>query len=242
MVASNHPAVEDATNPRPNQEPRLSDVEEKTRAADETSTRPPAYSATPKRKPLPEKVVEAGITADEKKPTTPEGTSSKHHDIRPSTPGAEKKDVGASPRSSIQTDFEDVNPPDFQGEVLTNDELPSPETVRKIENYIVLDRHGKTHTFKSLYTGRNVARRVLIIFVRHFFCGVSVIYIFQTGPHPPTLAPPPAPSPGSTVPLTSAPRTARNTSAPSRPPSRPRPSSSCPSRPSSRSWGAATRA
>lgn len=75
-------------------------------------------------------------------------------------------------KTSAQTD-DDVNPPDFQGEVLTNNELPSAETIRRIGDYIVLDRHGKTHTFKSLYTGRNVARRVLIIFVRHFFCGVS---------------------------------------------------------------------
>lgn len=80
--------------------------------------------------------------------------------------------TGDKEAASAQIDDE-VNPPDFQGEVLTNNELPSPETIRRIGDYIVLDRHGKTHTFKSLYTGRNVARRVLIIFVRHFFCGVS---------------------------------------------------------------------
>ena len=62
---------------------------------------------------------------------------------------------------------------DFSGEVETNNDLPSVETQRKIENYVVLDRHGKTHTFKSLYSGRSVARRVLVIFIRHFFCGVS---------------------------------------------------------------------
>ncbi|KAJ4406936.1 hypothetical protein N0V82_010037 [Gnomoniopsis sp. IMI 355080] len=78
--------------------------------------------------------------------------------------------------ASAQPD-DDVNPPDFQGEVLTNNELPSPETIRRIGDYIVLDRHGKTHTFKSLYTGRNVARRVLIIFVRHFFCGNCQEYL-----------------------------------------------------------------
>lgn len=66
-----------------------------------------------------------------------------------------------------------VNPLDFQGSVETNNDLPSIETLRKIENYVVLDRDGKTHPFKSLYTGKHVARRVLIIFVRHFFCGVS---------------------------------------------------------------------
>jgi hypothetical protein len=66
-----------------------------------------------------------------------------------------------------------VNPLEFEGSVDSNNELPSSETLRKIENYVVLDRHGKTHTFRSIYTGEHVARRVLIIFVRHFFCGVS---------------------------------------------------------------------
>ncbi|ROW00749.1 hypothetical protein VMCG_06470 [Cytospora schulzeri] len=185
MIASNnHPAVEDATtHHRPNQEPRLSGVEEKNRAADETSTHhPPAYSATTTKNPSSEKDFEAGIVAGDEKKTTLEGGSSSrepHHHARPPTSGgAEKKEIGGSPRSSVQTDFDDdVNPADFHGEVLTNDELPSPETIRKIENYIVLDRHGKTHTFKSLYTGRNVARRVLIIFVRHFFCGNCQEYL-----------------------------------------------------------------
>ncbi|KAI8218346.1 Thioredoxin-like protein AAED1 [Colletotrichum sp. SAR 10_86] len=71
--------------------------------------------------------------------------------------------------TSIEVD--NSKPVDFEGEIPTNNHLPSPETLKKIENYVVLDRHGKSHPFKSLYTGRNVARRVLIIFVRHFFCG-----------------------------------------------------------------------
>lgn len=62
---------------------------------------------------------------------------------------------------------------DFQGSVDSNNDLPSLATIKKIENYHVLDRDGKSHTFRSLYTGKHVARRVLIIFVRHFFCGVS---------------------------------------------------------------------
>lgn len=92
-------------------------------------------------------------------------------------PSALEKEAGSAPRSSTQTDKDDdgVNPPDFHGAVLSNDELPSPETIRRIGEYAVLDRYGKTHTFKSLYTGRNVARRVLIIFVRHFYCGVSPV-------------------------------------------------------------------
>ncbi|KAK7750920.1 hypothetical protein SLS62_007183 [Diatrype stigma] len=68
-------------------------------------------------------------------------------------------------------------PPDFQGEVETNNELPSLETLRKIESYTVLDADGKSHTFKSLYAGHNVARRVMVIFVRHFFCGNCQEYL-----------------------------------------------------------------
>ncbi|RYP64951.1 hypothetical protein DL771_008520 [Monosporascus sp. 5C6A] len=68
-------------------------------------------------------------------------------------------------------------PLDFEGEVQTNNDLPSLETLREIESYTVLDADGRSHPFKSLYAGRNVARRVLIIFIRHFFCGNCQEYI-----------------------------------------------------------------
>ncbi|KAL3963323.1 hypothetical protein ACCO45_000327 [Purpureocillium lilacinum] len=74
-------------------------------------------------------------------------------------------------------DIDKSRPQDFDGELATTDELPPPETLRKIDNYVVLDRHGKTHTFQSLYSGRNVARRVLVVFVRHFFCGNCQEYL-----------------------------------------------------------------
>ncbi|KND86338.1 Thioredoxin-like protein AAED1 [Tolypocladium ophioglossoides CBS 100239] len=70
-----------------------------------------------------------------------------------------------------------TQPQDFDGELATTDELPSLEMLSKIENNIVLDRDGKTHTFQSLYSGRNVARRVLVLFVRHFFCGNCQEYL-----------------------------------------------------------------
>lgn len=73
--------------------------------------------------------------------------------------------------SSLNVDSK--RPEDFKGEVQTTNELPRPELLKKIEGYMVLDKHGKTHPFRSLYTGPNVPRRVLVIFIRHFFCGVS---------------------------------------------------------------------
>lgn len=186
MVASNPPAAEPAAEARPNQDtPAPSSphhVDEKNRAADQTSTQTPIPTATTKPS---DKALEAGVTAgQEKTAPEPEGSSTtktRDAEIAASAAalsGAEKKETGASPRPSIQTEFDDdVVQEDFHGEVVTNDELPSAETIRRIENYIVLDRHGKTHTFRSLYTGRSVARRVLIIFVRHFFCGNCQEYL-----------------------------------------------------------------
>ncbi|KAG6359443.1 hypothetical protein INS49_012964 [Diaporthe citri] len=195
MAASNPPAVEAGAEAgaeaKPNQEPAAPSspdhVEEKNRAA-ETSTQTPIptttnTTATTKTAPS-DKALEAGVAADDEK-TAPQGSTStskaREAEIAASAAalsGAEKKETGASPRPSVQTDLDDdVYQADFQGEVVTNDELPSAETIRRIENYIVLDRHGKTHTFRSLYTGRSVARRVLVIFVRHFFCGNCQEYL-----------------------------------------------------------------
>jgi hypothetical protein len=75
-----------------------------------------------------------------------------------------------TPPGSILIDR--TEPEDFEGELATTNELPSPKQIKKLDDYIVLDKDGKSHTFKTLYSGTNVARRVLIIFVRHFFCGV----------------------------------------------------------------------
>ncbi|KAI0838659.1 AhpC/TSA antioxidant enzyme-domain-containing protein [Hypoxylon sp. FL0890] len=74
-------------------------------------------------------------------------------------------------------DDDSVNPQDFQGEVQTNNDLPTIDTLRKIEMYTVLDSNGKTRTFKSLYAGHNSPRRVLIVFIRHFFCGNCQEYL-----------------------------------------------------------------
>ncbi|KAI8962872.1 AhpC/TSA antioxidant enzyme-domain-containing protein [Daldinia sp. FL1419] len=70
-----------------------------------------------------------------------------------------------------------MNVEEFQGEVQTTNDLPTIETLRKIEAYNVLDSDGKSHSFKSLYAGHNSARRVLIIFIRHFFCGNCQEYL-----------------------------------------------------------------
>ncbi|KAI1459255.1 AhpC/TSA antioxidant enzyme-domain-containing protein [Annulohypoxylon moriforme] len=86
-------------------------------------------------------------------------------------------DLAARPVADAQPQDDPVDSQDFQGEVQTTNDLPTIETLRKIETYTVLDSDGKSHTFKSLYAGHNSPRRVLIIFIRHFFCGNCQEYL-----------------------------------------------------------------
>jgi hypothetical protein len=94
------------------------------------------------------------------------------------------------PKSSMDTSGSSANaysvdttPTEFTGDISTNNELPSQDVLKSVENLQVLDKDGKMLPFKSLYTGPNVARRVLVIFIRHFLCGVRAPSA-STHPHP----------------------------------------------------------
>lgn len=90
---------------------------------------------------------------------------------------------GASPKVSLDTEAISrscsADPiAEFVGDVDTNNLIPSLELLRKVQDFSVLDKDGKSRPFKSVYSGPNVPRRVLVIFVRHFFCGVGVLSLF----------------------------------------------------------------
>ncbi|KAK3365766.1 AhpC/TSA antioxidant enzyme-domain-containing protein [Lasiosphaeria ovina] len=143
------------------------------------SSDPPATTSAAAPAALePAPVPDAAAEADESKPAPLPNSSA----TSPSADGAPAVAAAAAATSSTvfdgtHDDHDGVNPLDFQGAVDSNNELPSAETLAKIENYVVLDRDGKSHTFKSLYAGKHTARRVLIIFVRHFFCGICQEYL-----------------------------------------------------------------
>ncbi|CEO60622.1 hypothetical protein PMG11_05239 [Penicillium brasilianum] len=59
----------------------------------------------------------------------------------------------------------------------SNNEPPSVETIRKVEDYEVFDNKGEKHLFKSIYDGPDTTGRVLVIFIRHFFCGSCQDYV-----------------------------------------------------------------
>ena|SRR5690242_3500970 len=62
---------------------------------------------------------------------------------------------------------------EFEGTVNVNNDLPTDEDMRKVEDLLLLDAEGKSRPFKDLYDASGVAPRQLIIFIRHFFCGVN---------------------------------------------------------------------
>ncbi|PTB68538.1 hypothetical protein BBK36DRAFT_1191112 [Trichoderma citrinoviride] len=115
---------------------------------------------------------------------TDEQQQTHQHTSDPNSNGGNRNSHGSNRASSHHRrskppslEIDKTRPQDFDGELQTNNELPSAEVQKMIEDYIVLDKHGKSRTFKSLYMGPNVARRVLVIFIRHFFCGNCQEYL-----------------------------------------------------------------
>ena len=59
-----------------------------------------------------------------------------------------------------------------EGDAVVNQELPSKEDLERCGDLPILTSNGQSLRFRGLYTGCSGAERNLIIFVRHFFCGV----------------------------------------------------------------------
>lgn len=58
---------------------------------------------------------------------------------------------------------------DFEGDITVSDKPPSRADLERVADFPILDANRKAHKFKSLYQDKP---KVLIIFIRHFFCGV----------------------------------------------------------------------
>ena len=64
---------------------------------------------------------------------------------------------------------------DAEYEAKVSNKPPSKSELQRVANLPILDASGKSHSFKSLYEGKT---KVLIVFIRHFFCGVSFLLIY----------------------------------------------------------------
>ena len=136
--------------------------------------------------------------------------------------------IGKNPASSFNS--MPVKGPiaaDFKGDVKVNNNPPTKGDLEKVAQLPVLDKDRKKYTFKSLYADNDSGpRRVLIIFIRHFFCGVCIPNhkLFFSGKK-----------------LTNLHRIAKSISAPSHPPLPPTPSPPSPHPQKSSSSAAANR-
>lgn len=65
---------------------------------------------------------------------------------------------------------------DFEGDIKSTSKPPSQSDLQKAASLPILDASGKSHKFKSLYDGK---RKVLIVFIRHFFCGVCLQKVYS---------------------------------------------------------------
>lgn len=134
--------------------------------------------------------------------------------------------IGKDPASSFNKMAIKDPSGDFKGNIKVNNNPPTKGDLEQAADLSVLDRDGKKHTFKSLYAdNENGPRRVLIIFIRHFFCGASAPITFSSRRRT----------------LTDIHRIARSTSGPSHPPSPPTPSPPSPRPQKSSSSAAANR-
>ena len=64
---------------------------------------------------------------------------------------------------------------DIPNDIDVNNNIPTAADLEECKDLLVLAADGSSRTFKSLYSGEGVATRQLIIFVRHFFCGVGYL-------------------------------------------------------------------
>ena len=81
-------------------------------------------------------------------------------------------------KSEPHVSSENSHTAEFSGDLETNNELPSRTILNDVADLPVLNAEGKELTFKSLYLPQKgeeqmEVRRVMVIFIRHFFCGVS---------------------------------------------------------------------
>jgi len=66
---------------------------------------------------------------------------------------------------------------EFHGDIKVSTSLPSKSTLEKTADLPIFDVDGNIIPFKSLYwSDGNESQKVMIIFIRHFFCGVCAVF------------------------------------------------------------------
>lgn len=89
-------------------------------------------------------------------------------------PSLDAQDLSTPPFSpSSQAPILQKEQEDFEGSIDVNNDVPTEKDFLRVGDLLVLDAQGESRPFKELYDAPQIAPRQLIIFIRHFFCGVS---------------------------------------------------------------------
>lgn len=122
--------------------------------------------------------------------------------------------------SPVVTEETEAMTREFDGDLETNNALPSRSTLQSCRDIPIFDSAGEQRSFGSLWDqDADSQKRVMVIFIRHFFCGVSSSHIPQLT--------------SLSTHTNHSHRIAKNTSVPSPPNSHPPPSHQTPQSPSS---------
>lgn len=110
------------------------------------------------------------MSADVKTPSAVPGAQAQahtqeHHHNGDSSTGSES--VSCQPPKSMQAE----DPHAAEGRM---NECPSPEELKEIGELPVQDDSGNKVSFADVVKKDGTVKRNLVIFVRHFFCGVSI--------------------------------------------------------------------
>jgi hypothetical protein len=134
----------------------------------------------PKRKPVGSAHAPAPIATSSPQPTTTLPLSPPHSQ---SSQTGERNTLDVPDNTtppfspSSQTPVLPKEQEEFEGLVHVNNDIPTPQDLDKVADMVVLDAQGQSIPFKDLYQAPLVAPRQLIIFIRHFFCGVSFVRV-----------------------------------------------------------------
>ncbi|KAI9847932.1 MAG: hypothetical protein M1837_001449 [Sclerophora amabilis] len=88
-------------------------------------------------------------------------------------------------KTSLSTDISTAPPSyfdptaEFHGDLAVTDKVPSQAQLDSAADQVVLAADGSSRPFKNLFSGDGVAKRVLVIFVRHFLCGYCQQHLFS---------------------------------------------------------------
>lgn len=68
----------------------------------------------------------------------------------------------------------------FKEQINISDNLPDAQAVESAGEIPIFDSEGNSRPFKSIYSGElAIGEQQMVLFVRHFFCGVSIFLPFR---------------------------------------------------------------